>query len=66
MQTELRRVRRLALAGVPLEHIEPTIDGMSKLSREEKALAWIFAWVGADPVEVARLLGCPLDCLSAA
>lgn len=59
MTSEMLRIRRLVLEGEPLERIEAEIDAMA-LTTEAKVVLWLFAWAGADPLFIARELGCPL------
>lgn len=42
----------------PFEHIEAFIEEQ-ELDEEAKAVAWLYAWLGADPCFVAAELGRP-------
>lgn len=63
MQKALRDVYGLVDAGVPFERIEAYVEGCSRLTEDERALLWCFAWLGdlrysmVSPVEVAAVLG---------
>lgn len=62
------RVRELAEANVPLEHIESYIEGLAGLDDEDRAVLWLSAWCYTGGFgglsELARDLGCPDLCLS--
>lgn len=60
MRRILAQVRRRVEAGEPLEHIEAyLVYECPSLTENERAVLWMFAWTGADPATVVRLLGGP-------
>lgn len=53
----IEEVRRQLAREVPFERIEAFIEEQRQLDEEERAVAWLYAWVGADPTQVAQHLG---------
>lgn len=52
----MRRVREYYAREVPWERIEALVEDDTALDEEERAVVWLFAWMGGDPVTVAEEL----------
>jgi hypothetical protein len=57
MDEAMETIREMVAGDVPLEHIEAYIDHeLPWLGEEQRAVLWLFAWVGAEPSFVRKNL----------